>query len=229
MKLNGLVGKGSGRLGSSVFAVRGGEQIVRQYTPNVANPNTDRQKAQRAKFKLLSQLAAIASDGLLFAKEGNVSRRNAFVAANMPAVVYSSDIASLSMDAVKLGNGFAPVVITRTDHAEDNVSILELPDGGWDGIAYATVDFVEIGRVIGISGNVTGGQAEVPIIGTRMARTVIVAAAWRFRDGATRAKYTETITGTEGQSTYRLVVNVSDLVASGEVEVSQTVVAKAGA
>ena len=54
MKLNGIVGKGTGKLGASVFAISGGEQIVRQYNPVVSNPNTDAQVAQRAKLKLMS-------------------------------------------------------------------------------------------------------------------------------------------------------------------------------
>ena len=79
MKLNGFVGKGTGKLGSSVFAVSGGEQIVRQYNPNVSNPNTDAQVAQRAKFKLMSQLAAVLAPGLAFKKDSLVSPRNKFI------------------------------------------------------------------------------------------------------------------------------------------------------
>ena len=76
MKLYGLFGKGSGKLGSSVFAISSGEQIVREYNPVVENPNTPAQVEQRAKFKLLSQLASDLASALAFKKEGLVSTRN---------------------------------------------------------------------------------------------------------------------------------------------------------
>lgn len=83
MKLNGFVGKGTGKLGSSVFAVSGGEQIVRQYNPNVSNPSTDAQVEQRAKLKLMSQLAADMASAIAFRKSGLVSARNKFISANI--------------------------------------------------------------------------------------------------------------------------------------------------
>lgn len=89
MKLNGFVGKGTGKLGSSVFAVSGGEQIVRQYNPNVSNPNTDAQIEQRAKFKLLSQLAADLRTAIVFPKKGLVSARNQFIAKNIKLANYN--------------------------------------------------------------------------------------------------------------------------------------------
>lgn len=86
MKLNGFVGKGSGKLGASVFAISGGEQIVRQYNPQVANPNTAAQVAQRAKLKLMSQIAAALAPALAFKKQGLVSARNQFVSKNIGLV-----------------------------------------------------------------------------------------------------------------------------------------------
>lgn len=83
MKLNGFVGKGTGKLGASVFAISGGEQIVRQYNPRVSNPNTDAQIEQRAKLKLMSQLAADMATSIAFRKKGLVSARNQFVSANI--------------------------------------------------------------------------------------------------------------------------------------------------
>ena len=227
MKLNGFVGKGSGRLGSSVFAVRGGEQIVRQYTPNVANPNTEAQKAQRAKFKLLSQLAAITADGLLFPKVGNVSRRNAFVSANMPAVTYVGDVATLAVGSVKLGIGFEPITVKRTDNQSSNEVVLLVEGSGWDGFGFATVDFVEVGRILGVSGMIVGMEGPVPVIGARMSRTQIVVAAWRFRDGAARAKYGNIMSSSSSQANTNITLRMTELVANGDIIVSQTVVATA--
>lgn len=91
MKLNGFVGKGSGKLGSSVFAISGGEQIVRQYNPQVANPSTDAQVNQRAKLKLMSQLAAALAGAIAFRKKGLVSARNQFVSKNIGLCTYSAE------------------------------------------------------------------------------------------------------------------------------------------
>lgn len=225
MKLNGFVGKGTGRLGSSVFAVRGGEQIVRQYTPNVANPNTDAQKAQRTKFKLLSQMAAIATDGLLFPKVGNVSRRNAFMAANMQAVTYSGDTATMSLGNLKLGNGYEPIVAMRTDQPDDSTVEVIIQQENWDGFAYATFDPISEGHVIGISGSFNERDGVIPMIPARMARTAIVVAAWRFRDGATRAKYGDVFANQAAQAPSTVALKLTELVASGDIIVSQTVVA----
>ena len=102
MKLNGFVGKGSGKLGSSVFAISGGEQIVREYNPVVSNPNTEAQIAQRAKLKLMSQLAAALAPALGFTKQGLVSARNQFVSKNIDLVSYSENSAEVNVTLLQL-------------------------------------------------------------------------------------------------------------------------------
>lgn len=102
MKLNGFVGKGSGKLGSSVFAISGGEQIVREYNPVVSNPNTDAQVAQRAKLKLMSQLGADLGAAIAFQKQGLVSARNQFVSANIGLATFENNKASVDLAALKL-------------------------------------------------------------------------------------------------------------------------------
>lgn len=102
MKLNGFVGKGSGKLGASVFAISGGEQIVRQYNPRVANPNTDAQVAQRAKLKLMSQLAAALAPAMGFAKQGQVSARNQFVSKNIGLATYANKKANVDLTNLQL-------------------------------------------------------------------------------------------------------------------------------
>lgn len=105
MKLYGLFGKGSGKVGSSVFAITGGEQIVREYNPVVANPNTSAQREARAKFKLLSQLAASLAPAIAFRKKGLVSARNQFIAANISKATYSATGASIETTALDLTGG----------------------------------------------------------------------------------------------------------------------------
>ena len=117
MKLNGFVGKGTGKLGASVFAISGGEQIVRQYNPQVSNPNTDAQIEQRAKLKLMSQLAADLSQSLGFQKNGLVSARNQFVSANIGKCTYEDGEAKIQLSKIELtaGNIIMPYPVFGSD------------------------------------------------------------------------------------------------------------------
>lgn len=105
MKLNGILGKGSGKLGSSVFAINSGEQILREYNPRVSNPKTEAQVIQRAKFKLLSQLAASLAGVYGFKKMGLVSARNQFVSENMSAVTATVEGASVELAELLIAKG----------------------------------------------------------------------------------------------------------------------------
>lgn len=102
MKLNGIFGTGSGKVGNAVFATSAGVQIVRPYQSKVTNPNTDAQVAQRAKFKLLSQLAAAMAPVIVIPKNGLVSARNRFVTKNIPLATYADDKASIVLTAIQL-------------------------------------------------------------------------------------------------------------------------------
>lgn len=82
MKLAGIVGTGVGKLGASVFTVRKGQQVVRQYQPVVSNPNTMEQVRVRALFSLLTKNAKLLSDAFGFKVAGLETQRNAFIKAN---------------------------------------------------------------------------------------------------------------------------------------------------
>ena len=105
MKLNGFTGKGTGKLGSSVFSVNGGEQIVRQYQSVVANPNTEAQVDQRAKLKLMSQVAAALAPILAFRKAGLKSARNLFISKNFSGVTSTEGEASVNIPGLQITQG----------------------------------------------------------------------------------------------------------------------------
>lgn len=109
MKLNGFVGKGTGKLGASVFSVSGGEQIVRQYNPNVGNPQTEAQVEQRQKLKLMSQLAADLASTIAFRKEGLVSARNKFVSANIGKATMEEGVATIELTELDLTGSTSPL------------------------------------------------------------------------------------------------------------------------
>lgn len=102
MKLTGIIGTGSGKLGSSVFSVSGGQQIVRQYQPVVANPSTAGQVKNRSKLKLLSQLSAQIANVIAMAKNGLKSIRNQFVSVNFPIAYYNNGEADIALEDIRL-------------------------------------------------------------------------------------------------------------------------------
>lgn len=143
MKLSGIFGKGSGKVGSSVFAVSGGEQIVREYNPKVSNPQTDAQVAQRAKLKLMSQIAAALAIIIAFAKNGLVSARNQFVSANIGKATFADGKATIEIPAITLTGSeavFPDVDAHVTNGAANNVNLTGAPTSDVDAVLYACVE-----------------------------------------------------------------------------------------
>lgn len=117
MKLNGLLGTGSGKLGTSVFTTVKGVQVVRQYQPTVTNPATNLQVSQRSRFKLVSQIAASMADVIAIPRIGLSSSRNLFIKKNMPAVLGGVEGAQVSYEKLQLTNGttaLPAIVATRS-------------------------------------------------------------------------------------------------------------------
>lgn len=143
MKLKGIFGKGSGKLGNAVFAVSGGEQLVKEYNPRVSNPNTPAQVEQRAKFKLMSQLAAVFAPAIAFKKDGLTSARNKFVAANIGKVVYAENNARLAFVNIDLTGGnvsFPMPSINVGAGGNVSISLSEAPAESVKAVVYAIVD-----------------------------------------------------------------------------------------
>lgn len=101
-KMTSLSGAVTGKLAGNVYSVSAGQQIVRAYQPNVANPNTDLQVTNRTKFKLASQLAAAVSPVLAISKQGLVSGRNQFVSATMDAIRFALGEATIILPEIQL-------------------------------------------------------------------------------------------------------------------------------
>lgn len=98
-------GKTTGKVGGLVYASSGGEQIVREYNPNVSNPSTSAQVNQRARMKLMSQLSAALSPVLAMSKTGLVSARNKFTKRNMQACYASNGTAQITYENVQITEG----------------------------------------------------------------------------------------------------------------------------
>lgn len=123
MKLNGLLGTGSGKLGTSVFTTVKGTQIVRQHQPTVTNPSTKLQVAQRSRFKLVSQIAASMADVIAIPRMGLASSRNLFIKKNMPAILGDVEGAQVSYEKLQLTNGTAALPDIVATRASKNLTL----------------------------------------------------------------------------------------------------------
>lgn len=93
-KIYGINGNISGKQGNNVFAILRGETILRKYQPIVANPNTQAQVSERAKFKVASQLSSIIPAAILsgmapMARAKKIALRNVFSSMNLKAGVWT--------------------------------------------------------------------------------------------------------------------------------------------
>lgn len=234
MKLQGFVGKGSGKLGASVWTVRKGVQIVREYTAKVSNPNTPAQMGQRAKFKLLTQLGAVVAGGGMFFRnlKPGESMRNAFMSANMGAVELSptGNVALLNVGAVVLTDGHttAPTATFNRTNGTLNVDLSSDAMSDIMGIGYAVMTMPELGRVIGYSARAEKAKEATSITATIVAppnlmnKTSVLVWGYRFADAAARAKY-EAIAASETPDVVSL--EFDRMLRDGLIEPTQTAVA----
>lgn len=120
-------------MGAAVFRVREGQQIVTQYNPIVKNPNSEGQQSQRAKFKLMSQLAAIMAPAMgsfiikVRKEGGKQTQRNAFVQKNFNLVEVSSDnqevTAKIPMESVQLTSSFRNFPQLALSASDNSISV----------------------------------------------------------------------------------------------------------
>lgn len=115
----------TGKLGGSVFAVRNGVTIERQYQPVVANPKSMAQVAVRARMKLVSQLSAIMASVIAFRREGTVSPRNKFASKNFGITSYDAENsqAELALLDVDLTGGIVGAPALSATRATGSVTL----------------------------------------------------------------------------------------------------------
>jgi len=139
MKQISPLSKGSGKLGSTVFAVNSGVQIAREYQPKVTNPNTEAQQDTRARFKLMSQLSAVMAPVIAIKKDGLKTARNQFQSINFGIVQYENENASINLNQVQLtksNRSFAGFSANRSGGAAINVELLAGMAAAADRIVY---------------------------------------------------------------------------------------------
>lgn len=143
-------GKRQGRVGELVYSVYRGVQIEKSAPASVANPQTDKQVAQRSKMKLITQIAAVMAPVIAFRAEGTVSSRNKFVSANFGQLFYSGDKASVILDNLQLADGSAglpAIVADRTDTSKLVLSLASAPSEEVVSVVYAVFRKTETGAL----------------------------------------------------------------------------------
>lgn len=131
-------GKTTGKVGGLVYATSGGEQIVREYNPNVANPNTNAQVGQRAKMKLMSQLSASLAPVIAMTKTGLVSKRNKFTKINFRYAYASGGTAQVSYENLQLteGNAALPQLLFTGSAGSRTLELAESADASVSRVVY---------------------------------------------------------------------------------------------
>lgn len=138
-KLTSLNGKVVGKIGAVVYSTNAGQIIAREYNPNVANPSTEKQVNQRAKLKLMSQLAATLAPVIVIPKEGLKSSRNLFIKKNMGNAYSENGMAQITYENVQLTNGRAGIpgiMATRSQQSGISISLEERADAAISRVVY---------------------------------------------------------------------------------------------
>ena len=115
----GFTGRLSGKMGAAVFRVRAGEQVVTQYNPVVANPNTLPQQNGRAKFKLVSQLAVALASIIVAPADRRLTARNSFVSRNYGLTTLDPDPAAAEKALINVAN----VQLTPSSRPFGNIQV----------------------------------------------------------------------------------------------------------
>ena len=211
----------SGKMGSVVFRVRQGEQIVTQYNPIVKNPNTPAQSTQRGSFKLMSQVAAAMASAIINrpARQGQ-SPRNRFVQQNFPLVEGDATNAKIAMQNLQITSSSA--YLGNIQQHEGAVTIDYIPSN------VTKVRFVEISYP-------SAGDTTRPVISkmvdvdvmeetaefTGSPNSTILAYGMIPTSGA--AKVTLDNMAVESSEPYIAQVNLERLVSTGQLAVTETI------
>lgn len=127
-KVQSISSKVVGKVGSNVFYISKGQNIVREYNPSVANPNTVSQMNTRAGFKLMSQLAAALAPVIAIPSQGSQSSRNRFMSVNKEQVISNNGAAQIVYENIQLTEGNAGFPALSATRDTNNVLQLTLTE-----------------------------------------------------------------------------------------------------
>lgn len=103
---------------AGIVTYRVGETLLaREYVPNPANPKTERQVQQRAKIKLLSQIAAVFRPIIAIFPSSGGSSRAIFARLNYPKITAPGTTAEIDYTSVSLTDSDRPITQVAKDIA----------------------------------------------------------------------------------------------------------------
>lgn len=132
----------------------GDTMIAREYNPHPANPKTERQVQQRAKIKLLSQIAAIFRVIIAIFPSSGKSARSIFLAINWHSVYTDGLKALFDLQSLKLTDSTIPLGTIQKQVASSGFRSrvwLFLPDPppqGVQAVFYYVLHLDDMGKLV---------------------------------------------------------------------------------
>lgn len=196
MKLYGQDGKGTGKLGNSVYVINHGVQVKREYNGSVSNPSTNAQVAQRSRFKLASQVSAALENVIVIPRKGIQSPRNRFVKRNMPFFYGGVDGAQVTYENLQLtlgSTGIPAISLQRLQGGDLQIQLTAPVINSVEYVAYCVFRKTDeellqyvASEIVPVNGD--NVNAEVTIA-DREGDLVVYAYGYRIKNAKAKAKY----------------------------------------
>lgn len=129
------LGQFTGKVGSVVFSVSDGEQVVKAYQPNVKNPRTSAQLIQRAKINVAGKLSSIVPQSAILGLKGSGrKRRGVFLGSLLRSAQVTETngnyVANINPADIVLSQGVAVPCVNVTATYEDGAITLSVTKNG---------------------------------------------------------------------------------------------------
>lgn len=196
MKKYSANGKGTGKLGGSVFVINHGVQIEREYNGEVSNPSTPAQVGQRARFKLASQVSAALENVIVIPRKGIQSPRNRFVQKNMPFFYGDSQGAQVTYENLQLTLGSIGIPAIQVERTNPNVLTLAMTMPVFKNVSYVAYSIfqkTDEGMLQYVDSVIQEANVDVPDalvdVHDPGGDLVIYAYGYRLKNAKAKAKY----------------------------------------
>ncbi len=104
----------------------GDTMLAREYNPHPHNPRTEKQVQQRAKIKLLSQIATLFQPIIAIFPSSGKSSRSIFAKINYPKIAAKSTTAEIDYQLVSLSDSLRPITQVAKDIAYLSIGVRKL-------------------------------------------------------------------------------------------------------
>lgn len=219
MKLFSHNGKGTGKLGGSVYVINHGVQIEREYNGTISNPSTVPQVSQRSRFKLASQISAALDPVIAIPRKGILSPRNRFVKRNIGYFYGGPDGAQVTYENLQITQGCIGLPGFRAARELEGKITLAMQDSvlaSCDHVIYSVFkktseDQLQLMNSVSVPVDDTNAEAIIDIDDVA-GNLVFYAYGIRLKNARARAKY--------GQYQVQTGVDFAKLIANRTIEMS---------